>query len=356
MSREHDAVYIRRCIQLARRGAGRTAPNPLVGALVVRDGQVLSEGWHARYGERHAEPDALSKLSGSASGATMYVSLEPCCWHGKTPPCTDALLASGVSRVVVGMVDPHPNVQGQGIAILEAAGIEVDVGVEEEACRDLNVGFIKAHERGLPRVWLKAAATLDGNIADHAGSSKWITSVEARAEGHKARDRCDAILVGSGTLLADDPALTTRGVEGGRDAVRCVLDTELRCPDDARILRTGQRPPLIFCAEDAPQRQLRAVVIRVGRADGGLDLDQVFRELCRRNIHEVLVEGGATVSRALLDAGLVDRMLLFLAPKVLAGGAGFVSGPPRSLADAIDFRVRSTRRVGPDVLLDLEVS
>ncbi|HJN76407.1 MAG TPA: bifunctional diaminohydroxyphosphoribosylaminopyrimidine deaminase/5-amino-6-(5-phosphoribosylamino)uracil reductase RibD [Myxococcota bacterium] len=354
MSREHDAVFMRRCLQLARRGAGRTAPNPLVGALVVRDGEVLGEGWHARYGSAHAEIGALDGVE--ASGCTMYVSLEPCCWHGKTPPCTDAVLASGVERVVVGMVDPHPNVQGQGLAILRSAGIEVDLGCEEEACRDLNAGFIKAHERGLPRVWLKAATTLDGHIADHAGASRWITSQEARGEGHRMRDRCDAILVGSGTLLADDPALTTRGVEGGRDALRCILDTELRCPEDARILRAGQRPPLLFCAEDAPQRQLRAVVVRVPRAEAGLDVGAVLRELCRRNIHEVLVEGGATVTRSLLDAGVVDRMLLFLAPKVLAGGAGFVGGPPKDLAEASRFRVRSVRRVGPDVLLDLEVS
>jgi len=355
VSREADAVFMRRCIQLARRGAGRTAPNPLVGALVVRDGAVVGEGWHELYGGPHAEVRALEKLGGQAPGATMYVSLEPCCWHGKTPPCTDTVLASGVSRVVVGMVDPHPNVQGQGLAILEAAGVRVEVGVEEEACRDLNAGFIKAHERGLPRVWLKAAATLDGRIADHAGASKWFTSAEARQEGHRMRDRCDAILVGSGTLLADDPALTTRGVEGGRDALRCVLDTNLRCPEDARILRTGQRPPLFFCAEDAPQRQLRAVVVRVPRSGDGLDLEQVLRELTRRNIHEVLVEGGATVTRALLDGGFIDRVLLFLAPKVLAGGAGFVGGGPLDLADSRPWRIRSTRRIGPDVLLDMEV-
>ncbi|MCP4807205.1 MAG: bifunctional diaminohydroxyphosphoribosylaminopyrimidine deaminase/5-amino-6-(5-phosphoribosylamino)uracil reductase RibD [Proteobacteria bacterium] len=345
---------MRRAVALAHNGLGRTAPNPTVGAVIVRDGQVLSEGWTSPYGGLHAEANALLPLDGKAPGATMYVSLEPCCWHGKTPPCTDALLNSGIRRVVVGMVDPHPKVQGRGLEILRSAGIEVQVGVEEEACRDLNAGFVKAHEQGRPRVWLKAAATLDGFLADHAGSSRWITSPEARQEGHRMRDRCDAILVGSGTLLADDPALTTRGIEGGRDALRVVIDTNLRCPDEARLLKVGQRPPLIFCAEDAPDRQLPARIVRVPRSEGGLDLAAVLTELCNRHVHNLLVEGGPHISRALLDLGAVDRLQLFLAPKVLAGGSGFLAGGPFDLADAPGFRIRGSRRVGPDLLIDLE--
>ena len=349
-----DALWMRRAIALAHNGLGRTAPNPTVGAVIVRDGQVLGEGWTAPYGGPHAEVNALRGVD--ARGATMYVSLEPCCWHGKTPPCTDALLASGIERVVVGMVDPHPKVQGRGLEILRAAGIEVDVGTEEEACRDLNAGFIQAHEQGRPRVWLKAAATLDGFLADHAGTSKWITSPEARKEGHRMRDRCDAILVGSGTLIADDPALTTRGIEGGRDALRVVIDTNLRCPEDARILKVGQRPPVLFCARDAPDRQLSARIVRVPRAEGGLDLSAVLGELCKRHVHNVLVEGGPQISRALLDLGAVDRLLLFLAPKLLAGGSGFMAGQPFDLAQAPNFRIRGSRRVGPDLLIDLEAS
>lgn len=350
-----DAAFMRRCVELARLGAGRTAPNPMVGAVIVLDGQVLSEGWHKQDGGPHAEVEALRPLGGRAPGATMYVSLEPCCWTGRTPPCTEAILASGITRVVIGMVDPHPKVQGQGIAILRAAGIEVEVGVEQKACRDLNAGFIKAHEQGLPRVWLKAASTLDGRIADHAGQSRWITSPEARREGHRMRDRCDGMLVGSGTLLADDPQLTTRGIEGGRDPLRAVVDTELRCPENARILHSGDRPPVLYCAEDAPQRELPATIVRVPRSPGGLDLDAVLADLVRRDVHNLLVEGGSRMARAMLEQGLVDRLLLFLAPKLLVGGPGFVGGAPYDLPQAPELRLHSSRRVGPDLLLDLEV-
>ncbi len=350
-----DAAFMRRCVELARLGAGRTAPNPMVGALIVRDDQVLSEGWHRQDGGPHAEVEALGPLGGEAPGATMYVSLEPCCWTGRTPPCTEAILSSGIRRVVIGMVDPHPRVQGQGINILRAAGVEVDVGVEEQACRDLNAGFVKAHEQGLPRIWLKAAATLDGRIADHRGTSRWITSPEARREGHRMRDRCDGMLVGSGTLLADDPQLTTRGIDGARDPLRAVVDTNLRCPADARLLQVGDRPPVLYCAEDAPLRDLPATIVRVPRAPGGLDLRAVLRDLCRRDVHNLLVEGGSRLSRALLDQALVDRLLLFLAPKLLVGGPGFVGGAPFDLAQAPSLQLRSSRRVGPDLLLDLEI-
>jgi diaminohydroxyphosphoribosylaminopyrimidine deaminase / 5-amino-6-(5-phosphoribosylamino)uracil reductase len=351
-----DARWMRRCVELARRGAGRTAPNPMVGALLVRDGEVLAEGWTQPPGQDHAEPDALKKLPDSrAPGATMYVSLEPCCFYGRTPPCTDYLLASGVTRVVVGMVDPHPNVQGEGLRILRNAGIQVDVGVEEAACRDLNAGFVKANEHGLPRVWLKAAATLDGRIADAGGKSRWITGAEARQEGHRMRDRSDAILVGSGTLLADDPALTTRGVEGGRDALRVVLDTELRCPADARLLQVGSAPPVIYCASDAPERELAATIVRVPRTDDGLDLDVILRDLVKRGVHNLLVEGGGRTLHSFLAAGLADRLLLFLAPKVLAGGTHFLEGAPFSLGEGPSFELLHTRRLGQDLLLDLQV-
>lgn len=351
-----DARWMRRCIELARGRAGRTAPNPMVGAVIVRDGEVLAEGSTRPVGQDHAEPNALKKLPGArAPGATMYVNLEPCCHHGRTPPCTDYVLASGVSRVVVGMVDPDPRVQGEGLRILRGAGIEVEVGVEEAACRDLNLGFIKANERGLPRVWLKAASTLDGRISDAFQNSRWITGPEARLEGHTMRDRSDAILVGSGTLLADDPALTTRGVQGGRDALRVVLDTELRCPVDARMFGTGERPPLIFCAPDAPHRQLPAELIRTPRAERGLALEPVLRELVRRGVHNLLVEGGGQVLHSFLSLGLADRLLLFLAPKVLAGGTAFVEGEPFKLGEGPSFTLLHSRRVGDDLLLDLEV-
>ncbi len=347
---------MRRCVELARGAAGRTAPNPMVGAVIVQDGKVLAEGFTQPLGQDHAEPNALKKLGGRAPGATLYVSLEPCCHHGRTPPCTDAILNSGIARVVIGMVDPDPRVQGQGIQILRAAGIQVDLGVCEDSCRDLNAGFIKAQEQGLPRVWLKTAITLDGHIADTNGTSQWITSAEARREGHRMRDRSDGILVGSGTLLADDPQLTTRLPEGGLDPLRVVLDSRLQISKDARLFQAGDRPPVIFCGAEAPERELPATLIRVGQGPGGLDLRQVMGELVKLGVHNLLVEGGGGLSRSLLDQGLVDRLLVFMAPKILAGGRNFVGGTPFALPDAPRFRFRSTRRVGPDLLLDLELA
>ncbi len=349
-----DASYMRRALALAERGAGRTAPNPMVGAVVVRDGEVLAEGWHTAVGEPHAEPAALAHLGGRAPGATMYVNLEPCCHYGRTAPCTDAVLAAGVARVVVGVVDPDPRVRGEGLRILREAGVQVDVGVEEEACRELNGGYLKRAERGLPRVWLKAACTLDGRIADATGASQWITGPDARQRVHGLRDRVDAVIVGSGTLLADDPALDTR-IDGGRDARPVLLDTELRCPAEARVLTAGL-PPWIYCAEDAPERDLAAEVRRVGRSGGGLDLDAVLRDLASEGFIEVLVEGGGQVHRSLLERGLADRLLLFVAPRVLAGGPGFVGGDPRALADAFGFELLSIDRVGTDVLMDLRIT
>jgi diaminohydroxyphosphoribosylaminopyrimidine deaminase/5-amino-6-(5-phosphoribosylamino)uracil reductase len=351
-----DRRTMRRAVELARRSAGRTAPNPMVGAVVVQRDQVIAEGRTQPPGQDHAEPHALKQLApGQAQGATMYVSLEPCCHHGKTPPCTDYILDAGISRVVVGMVDPDPRVQGNGIRILRDAGIRVDVGIEEALCRDVNAGFIKAQELGLPRVWLKAGMTLDGRIADSQGTSQWITSAEARLEGRRMRDRSDGILVGAGTLRADDPQLTTR-IEGGRDPVRAVLDTRLEIPSDARVLHAGDRPPVIFCATDAPERDLPADVVRVPHGPDGLDLNAVLSALVDRGVHNLLVEGGGALHRSLLDQGLADRMLLFVAPMLLPGGRSFVAGAPVALSDAATLRYRGTRRVGPDLLLDLEVA
>lgn len=349
-----DAMWMRRCIELAHNAEGRTAPNPMVGAVVVRGGTLIGEGWHVRAGEVHAEPDALEKSTGDTRGATLYVNLEPCCHHGRTAPCTDAILRSGIARVVVGMVDPNPIVAGKGIGLLKAAGVVVDVGVEERACRELNAGYLKAMFRGLPRVWLKVASTLDGRIADSSGRSQWITGKESREVVHQIRNRMDGILVGAGTLLADDPALTTR-CDGGRDALPVILDSQLRCPEDAKIFQSSRRP-LIFCATDAPARDLPAEIVRIQKNDQGLDLKAVLKELVNRGVHNLLVEGGGTVHRSFLHAQLADRLLLFMAPKVLAGGAGFVGGPPLALDQGFGFRLMSTRKIGPDLLLDLEVN
>lgn len=339
-------------IDLARRGAGRTAPNPMVGAVIVRDGVVLAEGWTQPPGQDHAEPHALKQLGGRAEGATLYVVLEPCCHFGRTPPCTDAIVRSGVTRVVVGTVDPFPLVSGRGIQALRDAGIEVVVGVREDECRRLNRGFLHATNHGLPEVTLKAGISLDGRIASEAGESRWITGPAARARAHGLRDTHDAVMVGIGTVLADDCALDTR-IPGGRNAVPVILDTSLRIPPTARVLTAGARA-LVLCAEDAPPMDLPADIVRLPRGPDGLDLGAALRAVVARGHHHLLVEGGGTVHRALLAGGYVDRIELFVNGRVLAGGAGFASGPGFPLASAPAFRFVSSEPVGDDLHIALE--
>lgn len=350
----HDARFMGLALDLARRALGRTAPNPPVGAVLVRDGVVVAEGWTQPPGQAHAEPHALAaaqRAGVSPAGATMYVTLEPCCHHGRTPPCTDALLRAGVSRVVVGTVDPFPLVSGKGIAQLRAAGVEVEVGVREAECRRLMLGFIRAHTEGLPEVTLKAAITLDGRIASAYGEARWITGPAARELSHRLRDQHDAIVVGVGTVLADDPELTTR-IPGGRDAVPVILDTNLRTPPDAVVLRRGTA--LIYAAPDAVDPGLGGTVVRVPRATHGVSVRAVAADLARRGLHRVLVDGGAHVHRSFLDAGLADRIELFVNARVLAGGPGFVAGEGYPLAQAPGFRFDAVERVGDDLRLGLE--
>lgn len=346
-----DEAWMDRALGVARRALGGTGNNPAVGAVVVRDGVVLAEGWTQPPGQDHAEPHALRQIGGAARGSTLYVTLEPCCHHGRTPPCTDAIIRAGVARVVVGIVDPFPLVSGRGIAILRAAGIEVDVGIDEAACRKMNLGFLRVVAGGLPDVTLKAAVTLDGRIASAAGESKWITGPEARAAGHVLRAEHDAVLVGVGTVLADDPELTVRYPGPARDPWRVVLDSGLRTPLTAKVL--GRRcivyglDPLTERA--AELRERGAQVVGVPGGQGGLDVGSVLCDLVARGVRRVLVEGGGAVHRSMLGGGFADRLELFLNGRVLAGGPGFVGGPGFSLAEAPGFTLSHFERVGPDV-------
>ena len=343
-----------RCLELARQAEGRTAPNPMVGCVIVNDaGETLAEGHHVAPGRDHAEVDALNKLpERRAPGATMIVNLEPCNHHGRTPPCTDAVLRSGVRRVIVGMVDPNPIVAGTGLDRLRAAGVEVILGVEEAACRALNAPYLLALSERRPWVTVKAAVSLDGRVADAFGRSQWITGEAARLEGHRLRDLHDAVMVGSGTLRADDPSLNTR-IDGGRDALPVLVDTQLSVTPEARVMRAGRRP-VVLCADDAPERGLPADIVRLPRAEGGVDLHAGLTALTARGVHSVLVEGGAGLNRSLFSAGLVDRLCLFVAPKVLVGGLGFVGGAPLPLAGAFGLRHVSARPVGDELLVILE--
>jgi len=280
----------------------------------------------------------------------MYVTLEPCCHHGRTPPCTDAILEAGVARVVVGVVDPFPPMRGEGLAILRRAGVEVALGEGSEACSALVRGFTRAITVGLPEVTLKVASSLDGRLATATGESQWITGPEARRDGHVLRASHDAVLVGSGTVRADDPALTVRAIEG-HQPVPVVLDTELRIDASAKVFAHPRRPVLV-CASDAPVRDLPADVVRVPRGEGGVDVEAALRALASRGLHRVLVEGGAQVHRALLDARLADTLVVYVAGVLVPGGVPWLGGPPvASLGDAVRLGAPEVAVIGDDVRL-----
>lgn len=356
-----DIRWMKEALGLAARGRGRTAPNPLVGAVIVRGSRRISGGYHARVGGSHAETAALAKVRDRVRGATLYVTLEPCAHWGRTPPCADALVEAGLRRVVVGMRDPDPRTRGRGIAKLRRAGIEVLVGVEQAACRALNRGFLSRVERGRPFTTLKLASSLDGRIATASGDSRWITGERAREQVHTLRRGVDAIVVGSRTATVDDPELTAR--RAGRVVhrpVRVVVDSRLRLPSSARLLGAGPRGTAwLLAARDAPAARKRALeaagarIIPVRKARGRLDLHAAWRALGRLGINDLLVEGGGELAAALLRAGLVDRLLLFMAP-VLVGADGrpvlAELGVDR-LHQALRPKTLALRRLAPDLLL-----
>lgn len=330
-----DERYLRRCLALADRHRGRTAPNPLVGCVIVgADGTVLAEGAHAGAGTAHAEIVALgelARLGRSARGATLYVNLEPCNHHGRTPPCAPVVRDAGVARVVIGMADPIPSHAG-GIAVLTAAGIAVTVGVIEDACRRHNRGFLAVHTLGRPAFTLKAAITLDGKIATISGQSQWITGPEARDDGMRLRDQSDAVMVGVGTLLADNPRLTVRRLQGGNaghQPIRIVADSQLRTPHTAHVLAGSTGVKTIILASLAAPAEREAALVALGadvvrvspRSDGRIDLKHAAARLAERGILDVLVEGGGELHAALLADGLVDELVLYIAPKIVGGPA-----------------------------------
>jgi diaminohydroxyphosphoribosylaminopyrimidine deaminase / 5-amino-6-(5-phosphoribosylamino)uracil reductase len=357
-----DPRWMRRCLVLARRAEGRTAPNPIVGCVIVdRRGQVLAEGWHRRAGGPHAEIDALARLGGRAPGATLYVNLEPCNHRGKTGPCAPVVAASGVRRVVIGALDPIPG-HGGGAEVLARAGIAVDTGVLADACEEANRPFFTVARHRRPWIVLKAGVTLDGRVATHTGESRWITGEAARADVHRLRARLDAIVVGVGTVLADDPRLTVRGVRGGRDPVRVVVDSSLRTPTGARVVAGGGRVIIATTARAAATRRRRlelagAELWELPDHGGLVDLKALCRRLARERVMSVLVEGGPTVHASFLAAGLADEVRLYVAPLVLGGhgrhgGPAWVGGAAAAhLQDGHRLRFGAPRRLGDDLLL-----
>lgn len=350
---------MRRALALAQRGWGRVAPNPLVGCVLVRDGAVVGEGWHAEYGRAHAEVAALLEAGERAQGATAYVSLEPCAHHGKTPPCTQALIAAGVARVVYAAPDPDPQARGGG-EVLAAAGVAVTGGIEERAARDLNAPFFHHHTpAGSARPWieLKLALSLDAAITDAHGRSAWITGDESRAEVHRLRANHDAVCVGIGTALADDPRLTVRGHIIPRvPPVRVVFDRALRLSPRSSLGTTARDIPVwVVAAEDASRarrQDLEAAGVEVLPAN---DLAEALQRLRERGIDSVFVEGGGTLASSLLQRNVVDRLSLFYAPLILGTGARspFDGVPPVPLADARRWRHLGTSTFGDDTLISL---
>lgn len=356
-----DAAYMRQAIALARRGLGRTSPNPPVGAVVVAGGRVVGRGWHQAPGAAHGEAAALTAAGRRAHGATLYVTLEPCNHQGRTGPCTEAILAAGVRRVVFGARDPNPRVRGGGAARLRRAGLDVVGGVESVACEQLVAPFTSLVQRGRPLVTLKLAASLDGRIATRTGASRWISGPQARQLVHRWRDEMDAVLVGIGTVLADDPQLTCRRA-GGRDPLRVVVDSRLRIPLTARVLTKKAAPATLLASVTSQGRKLAALrargatVLPLPGRGGQVSLRRLLRALGQRGVASVLLEGGATLAASALREGLVDRLCLFLAPTLIGGdgrpmlaslGVGRLAAAPR-------MRILATERVGDDWLLQAE--
>lgn len=358
---QNDEYFMRMALVQARRGEGRTSPNPCVGAVIVKDGRVLSTGYHKKAGTPHAEVNAIRKTAESLSGSTIYVTLEPCSHTGKTPPCTELIVDRGISRVVIGVTDPNPLVDGRGIDFLKKNGIEVVVGILHDDCKEIILPFIKMITRGVPWMIMKGGISLDGKINYSRGNSGWITGEQSLGEVHKMRDKVDAILVGSGTVLIDDPSLTTR-LEGrkGKDPVRVIIDTCLRLPLNSSVFHLkSDAPTWIFCSIDAPEKKkseledLGVKVRIVSSVDSGLNLLQVMEALGKLGVCSVLVEGGARLHGSLLKERLFDAACLFYAP-LFAGddGVSLVEGcrvqgrsfAPR-LADV------SYKRMGDDMMI-----
>jgi diaminohydroxyphosphoribosylaminopyrimidine deaminase/5-amino-6-(5-phosphoribosylamino)uracil reductase len=351
-----DHGMMARALQLAERGLWTTSPNPRVGCVLVKAGEIVGEGWHEKAGEPHAEVHALRAAGTKARGATAYVTLEPCSHHGRTPPCAEALIAAGVSRVVAAMSDPNPLVAGQGLALLQAAGIETASGLLENEARELNIGFVSRMARGRPWLRLKAAASLDGKTALNNGVSQWITGPAARRDGHAWRARACAILTGIGTVRDDDPQLLVRDVETTRQPLRVVVDSRFEIPLTARILQGG--PVLVVGAVDNAEKiqMLRSAgnfVEILKNPAGKVDLKALLELLAQRGINEVHAEAGFKLNGSLLREGLVDELLLYLAPCLIGHDASGLFNLPEltTLDDRRRLQIRDLRQVGEDIRL-----
>jgi diaminohydroxyphosphoribosylaminopyrimidine deaminase/5-amino-6-(5-phosphoribosylamino)uracil reductase len=358
---QEDERFMQRALAIARRAVGRVEPNPMVGCVLVKRGRKVGEGHHRDFGGPHAEVNAITSAGNAAKGATAYVTLEPCCHHGKTPPCTEALIRSGVVSVIAAMKDPNPLVAGKGLRRLRAAGIITRVGLLEREAESLTAPFVTCQTRKRPYIILKWAQSLDGKIATRTGDSQWITSLASRRESHRLRARVDAIVVGVETVLADDPELTARHARRRRIATRVVLDSQLRTPPSARLVCTANvTPTLIVTSPSGLKRKSRAAaleaagceLIAVKSSRSGISLPALARELHRRSMTNVMVEGGGRVLGSFFDSGLGDEAIIFVAPRLIGGAEA--PGPldglgPKNMTDLAAVEVMSVRRLGVDL-------
>jgi len=358
-----DEKYMRQALRLARRGLGKTSPNPMVGAVIVKDDRIIARGCHRYFGGDHAEVDAIKHAAADVSGATMYVTLEPCTHYGKTPPCVDAIVRANIGRVVIGTLDPFPEMQGRSLEILKRHRIETVVGVLEDECRALNKVYLKYTSTGMPFVTVKFAQTLDGRIATAAGASRWISSPPSRRIAHRLRARHDAILVGVGTVLADDPELTTRLVPG-RNPVRVVLDSRLSIPLEARVLKDQPAARTLVAAAPAADKEKAAALAKMDievltvppDAAGRVDIGVLMKTLAERQISSVLVEGGAAAITSFLRLGLADKLVVFIAPKVLGKGTDSVGELNiTDISKTLNLTYEKVYRSGEDIVVEARV-
>lgn len=356
----NEEIFMKEALRIAKNAEGRTSPNPMVGAVIVREGKIIAEGWHRKAGTPHAEVHAINMAGELAKNSSLYVTLEPCSHFGRTPPCANKIVEAGISKVVIAMKDPNPKVAGRGIEILKSAGIEVEVGLLEEEARELNEVFLKWVTKKIPFVTAKFACSLDGKISTVGGESKWITCEESRKFSHHLRDISDAIMVGVNTVIADNPSLTTR-IENGKNPIRILVDSMARTPLDSNVICDGQAKTVIAVTENAPSEKIAALknlgieIIFAGK-DEKVDLKILLEELARREITSVLVEGGGTLHFSMFEKNLVDKVFAFIAPKILGGknaltaveGAGF-----QKLSDAVQLKNLTAEKIGEDILLTM---
>ncbi len=355
-----DREHMETALELAARGRGLTSPNPMVGCVVVKDGEIVGEGFHERAGMPHAEVNAIDDAGGGMAGATLYVTLEPCCTHGRTPPCTDLIIDHAPQRVVVAMEDPNPAVSGRGIEQIRSAGIKVDIGVLEKDARRLNEAYTKHVTTGLPFVIAKCGMSLDGKIATRTGDSKWVTGEASRQMVHRLRNEVDAIMVGSRTVMIDNPALTTRIVNHtGKDPVRIILDEGGYLDESARVFQHESAAPTWVVLPDDGEFAEADQTLHIPRGREGVDIELLMRQLGERGLMSVLIEGGGTTHASAFEAGVVDKILFFIAPKIIGGRDAItaVEGEgAEKMCDAVLLERMRAIPVGEDILIEAYVS